>query len=465
MRARLPQLPASLRTVLGSVRGRLTILATTLLAAGLALAGIIMLFVLNQSLLGSADSATSSRAQEVATTISAEGLPGVDHAVLALPEDLDVIQIVDARGRVLVSNPAGRQAPLVQPVQAGDRRTVDGAKFPGSDVEYRLTALSAATATGDLTIIVAAAEGPIHTVLLTVAIVLCVVFPLILLLLIVVTYYFVGRALRPVEHIRAQVAAISSSDLSKRVPVPATNDEISTLATTMNDMLGGLEVARHHQLRFVGDASHELRSPLMTLVGLLDLSRTTREPIDPETVEDILLPEAQRLETMIDDLLLLAKADERGVPLQIRDVDLDDIVSDEALRLTALTPLDIQATLAPARARGDADKLSRAVRNIADNAARHATSAVHLTMATDDRTGTAAISIIDDGPGIADPDKDRVFDRFVRLDDGRERSQGGSGLGLSIVAEIIRAHQGTVVVGDTPGGGTTVTIALPMTVP
>ncbi|MBA4022908.1 MAG: two-component sensor histidine kinase [Gordonia sp.] len=462
MRALLPQLPASLRTALGSVRGRLTILATTLLAVALALAGIIMLFVLNQSLLGSADSATSSRAQEVSTTISTDGLPGLNHAALALPDDLDVIQIVDARGRVLVSNPAGRRAPLVPPIAAGDRRTVDGATFPGSDVEYRLTAVGVSVDTGDLTIIVAAAEGPIHTVLLTVFILLCVVFPLILLLLIFVTYYFVGRALRPVEHIRAQVAAISSSDLSRRLPVPPTNDEISTLATTMNDMLGGLEDARRHQLRFVGDASHELRSPLMTLVGLLDLSRTTREPIDPETVEDILLPEARRLETMIDDLLLLAKADERGVPLQIRDVDLDEIVSEEASRLTALTPLDIQVTLAPVRVRGDAEKLSRAVRNIADNAARHARSSVHLTMASDNRTGTAAIAIIDDGHGIADQDKDRVFDRFVRLDAGRERSHGGSGLGMSIVTEIIRAHGGTVVISDTPDGGTTVTIAVPM---
>lgn len=452
----------TLGATVSGVRGRLTILATAMLAVALALAAAIMLFVLYQSLLGSADVATSARVQELAATIDSEGVGGVDAAVLVPTDDLDVIQVIDSSGHLVAANPAGPRSPLVSPLAAGERRTIDGARFPGIDAEYRLTAQGVQTTGGPVTVAAGAAEQPIRDVLATVAIVLCVLFPLILATLIIFTYYFVGRTLRPVERIRAQVAAITSGDLSARVPVPTTNDEISTLATTMNDMLGGLEQARLQQLRFVGDASHELRSPLMTLVGLLDLSRTTHEPIDPDTVETILLPEAQRLETMVDDLLLLARSDEHGVALRYDDVDLDEIVSAQAARLEALTSLDIHVTLTPIRVRGDTDKLSRAVRNLADNAARHARQTVTFALAADEDTSLGQLSIIDDGPGIPDCDKVRVLDRFVRLDNNRKRSSGGSGLGLAIVDEIVRAHHGSIAITDTPGGGTTVKLSLPL---
>ncbi len=462
MAVRIRRIYHRTRSIVTSVRGRLAITATALLALALALAAAILLYVLHQTLLSSADTATSARAQEVAKTAQAEQVAGLDDSILVLSENIDLVQVIDAQGHVLVSNPSSRTTALVEPLPAGVERTVEGAKFEHRDGEYRVTSLGVATPNGDVTVVVGAAEGPINEVLVTVAILLCIVFPLILLMFIFVTYYFVGRALRPVENIRAEVTEISNGDLSRRVPVPNTNDEISTLATTMNDMLGGLEDARLKQLRFVGDASHELRSPLMTLVGLLDLSQITRDPIDPDTVEDILLPEAQRLRTMVDDLLLLARSDEHGVPLELVDVDLDEIINAEIARLDALTELDLDVTIVPIRVRGDADKLTRAVRNLTDNAVRHARSRMRFDMSIDDRTGVGRVSIIDDGPGIADADKTRVLDRFVRLDTDRQRAHGGSGLGMAIVAEIVRAHAGTVEVSDSPGGGTTVTITLPL---
>ena len=139
----------------------------------------------------------------------------------------------------------------------------------------------------------------------------------------------------------------------------------------MNEMLDRIETARTQQLQFVNDASHELNSPLTTLVGLLDLSRTKSQPIDPDTVDSIMMPEALRLQQMVADLLLLARADESGVPLRLGDVDLDEVVSSEVARIEALTDRVVEARIVAVRVHGDAEKLGRALRNIADNAARH----------------------------------------------------------------------------------------------
>lgn len=231
----------------------------------------------------------------------------------------------------------------------------------------------------------------------------------------------------------------------------------------MNSMLERLEQSRAAQLRFVGDASHEMRSPLTTVVGLLDLADDTDSPIDVRTLRTLLLPEARRLQNMVDDLLLLARSDEHVVPLHIRDVDLDDIVASEARRLRSLGLAAVAATIIPIRLAGDPEKLSRAIRNLAENAVRYAASTVRFDMSFDPRTGVASIAVTDDGPGIPRDRRDVIFDRFTRLD-GDRRNRGGSGLGLSIVREIVRAHAGSVSVQDPPAGfahGVTFVISLP----
>ncbi|WP_328858007.1 HAMP domain-containing histidine kinase [Williamsia herbipolensis] len=455
------RIAATLDRYVGGVRIRLTILATVLLAISLAAAAVIMLLVLHRSLLNSADAATGARATEIAATVRTESPRGLDSATLTTSKDLDVIQVLDTTGAVIAATNGDRTAPLVPPAPRGTRHVIDGARIADNPAEYRATVVGVSTPTGDVTVVVGAAEGPINDVVTTVGILFASVFPVILVLLAANTYFLSGRTLRPVERIRAQVAAISSSDLSKRVTEPRTSDEIARLAATMNEMLARLETTRTAQLQFVGDASHELRSPLMTIVGLLDLSRTTDEPIDPATVTAFLLPEARRLRGMVDDLLLLAKADERGIPLHLDDVDLDDLVGTEAQRLTQLRTITITTHITPIRVRGDHDKLTRAIRNIADNALRYATTTIDLSMTRNDNAELGAVTITDDGPGIPPEHREKVFNRFVRLDTDRQRAQGGSGLGLAIVDEIIRAHHGTVSIGDTPSGGTQVTITVP----
>ena len=274
------------------------------------------------------------------------------------------------------------------------------------------------------------------------------------------TFVLVRRSLRSVEAIRAQVADISAHDLSGRVPVPAHRDEIAALASTMNDMLGRVESGQAAQRRFVGDASHELRNPLATIISAVEVGLTHPELSQAQLARDLVLPEAQRMQALIDDLLLLARSDERGVLLRRDDVDLDDLAAHEVARLQQQGVRAVRADLSPVRVVGDPQALGRVLRNLADNAVRHARSLVEVAVWVQD--GSGCLSVADDGPGIPAADRTRVFERFVRLDTDRSRAGGGSGLGLAIVAEIVAAHGGRVTVGERHGGGTVVTVYLPV---
>lgn len=443
-----------------SVRLRLTVVGVATLFVALAIAGGLVLIVVYRSLTDAVDEATSTRSEDIADALAEGGLAAVKPTELEPTDSIGVVQIIGPDGAVLAaSHERQRVRPLVAPVDAGARLTAVDAAFPGDDTEFRVTVRGVTTPDGEvLSVVVGAGEGHIHATVWTVFGVLCVVFPIILAVAAATTYQLVGRTLRPVEAIRTEVAEISRTGVARRVPVADTDDEIATLAVTMNEMLDALAFAREQQIRFVGDSSHELRSPLVTILGLLELAVRTGEPIDSETVSTLLLPEAQRLRDLVDDLLLLARADESGLRPSLEEVDLDDIVNDEVTRLDLTTDLEISATVLPVRVVGDRDQLGRVVRNLCDNAVRHADSAVSVTMVVDPESVT--VQVADDGPGIPVDDRARVFDRFVRLDDSRDR-RGGTGLGLSIVDEIVRAHHGTVTVVDTDGGGCTIGVSLP----
>ncbi len=267
------------------------------------------------------------------------------------------------------------------------------------------------------------------------------------------TYVFAGRALRPVEAIRARVASMSEKDLAERVPVPAARDEVGRLAETMNAMIARLEHAQKVQRRFVADASHELRSPLATIGAGLELLQNS----DPGTVV-ALRGETQRLGRLVDDLLLLARADERGLQPRRDEVDLDEIVEAERARPYE-DGVRTEVRAEHVRVVGDRGQLVRVLRNLVDNAHRHARSRVLVTLGREgDR---AVLDVVDDGPGVPAADRIRIFERFVRLDDARARADGGSGLGLAIVAEVVAAHGGQVWVEDAPGGGALFRVRLP----
>jgi signal transduction histidine kinase len=184
------------------------------------------------------------------------------------------------------------------------------------------------------------------------------------------------------------------------------------------------------------------------------------ELMDNELIDESLLPEARRMGQLIEDLLLLARSDEDAMELRRDDVDIDDLLLAEASRLRAVGSVQAVTHIEPCRTVGDRGALARVVRNLVDNAVRHAASTV--TVACRPVAGDAVITIADDGPGIPVQDRARVFERFVRLDPTRTRSSGGSGLGLSIVEQIVLSHHGTVEVGDAAPGGAVFTLRLPL---
>ena len=271
-------------------------------------------------------------------------------------------------------------------------------------------------------------------------------FPVLVVLVGAVTWLLAGRALRPVEQIRAEVEEISGHTLERRVPAPATDDEVGRLAQTMNRMLDRLQASSVRQREFVSDASHELRSPVAAIRTELEVALREPSSADWALVASNALAENERLERLVDDLLTLARLDEGRVPAA-EDVDLDDVAREEAARLRdpRLT-VDVRAT----PVRGNREQLARVIRNLLENASRYADDRIALSVASSD--GLAVVTVADDGPGIPAADRERVFERFTRLDEARARSGGGVGLGLALVRAIAEAHGGAAsVAGNVPG--------------
>jgi signal transduction histidine kinase len=275
-----------------------------------------------------------------------------------------------------------------------------------------------------------------------------------------------GRALRPVEAIRAEVEAITATTLDRRVPVPPSGDEVARLANTMNLMLDRLHDASNRQQRFVADASHELRSPVTAIRTELEVAQRTAGPGDWPAVAERLLGEEARLEAVIADLLLLASLDdEASAATEAVVVDLAELAVEEARRRApdrAEVSIEVDAPH-PVLVEGSRTQLRRALANLLDNAGRHARSSVRV--AVHGRDGRARVLVDDDGPGIPDAARERVFERFTRLDDHRARNGdtlGGAGLGLSLVRGIADRHQGSASVETAPLGGARLLLELPL---
>lgn len=270
---------------------------------------------------------------------------------------------------------------------------------------------------------------------------------LIVALVALLTWWAVGRALRPVEAIRREVADIAAHDLHRRVPVPSARDEIANLATTMNATLDRLDRAVTRLRTFTADASHELRSPLTTLRARLELGRAGRAEGGWDAVATEALWDVDQLERLASDLLLLARLDSE--PRPGRDmVDLAELARAEATRPPG-TPVDVDAPAA-VRVPGDRAQLTRLIRNLVDNARRHAGSSITIRVAEQD--GTALLEVADDGPGIPEGRHESIFERFTRLDDARTRDQAGTGLGLAIARRIADAHNATLTSEPTTAG-------------
>lgn len=443
-----------------NVRARSALAAALVMTACFAIGCGVLALVLYRSLQSSAQHAAAARAEQISAELHANSPRDLNPSLLATDSQIGAVQIVDHTGKVLAASAGAPTTPLkTVSLEPGNARSVGRAKGPHDTYDLWITAQQVSLPGGAVTVLVGADQEHVEHLVRKVTALLAAGAPVIIAFGVVGTYRLVGAALGPVEAIRARVALISSTDLAERVPVPPTRDEIAHLASTMNAMLARLERGRDAQRRLVGDASHELRSPLATITTALEMAVGRPELMDSELINEALLPEAHRMQQLIEQLLLLARSDEDALNLRQDDVDLDDLLSAEVSRLRAVGSLHIVSHIQACRAVGDRAALAQVIRNLVDNAARHALSAVELDCRYD--AGLAVVTIADDGPGIPVQERARIFERFVRLDHARARTSGGSGLGLAIVAEVVRAHRGTVTVGDARHGGAAFTVTLP----
>ncbi|MFD6160607.1 ATP-binding protein [Nocardia sp. NPDC060256] len=437
------------------LRVRSALIVTVVITAALAIAALSLTYVLYRSLITASDDAAADRIRQIEGQLALTSPAELDRTALATDNRVSIVQIIDQNGQVVQRSTGSPAGPITDSRPEPGTIAYDLPATPGAD-EGRV---SAATS-GGYTIVVVTDQEEVERTIKLVAVLVALTTPFIVVLAALATYVLVGRSLRSVEDIRTRVAAITSADLTDRIPVPPQRDEIAALARTMNDMLTRIEAGHSAQRRFISDASHELRSPLTTITAALELGRTQPTVLDAAMLDDTLLPEAERMRHLIDDLLLLARADENALTHRHTDVDLDDILTTEAARTRTTTALTIEVTVEPARMTGDPTQIARAVRNLLDNATRYATGTISVRLRQDG--GSAHIEIADDGPGLAANERRRVFDRFYRPDHDRGRGTGGTGLGLAIVAEIIGAHHGTVRLDANLPTGTIAVIDLPL---
>jgi signal transduction histidine kinase len=431
---------------------RAALAATLVVALILAVAAVAFVLLQRHQLEATLASVAEQEAAAVAAQVARDGAAAADVNPAGAGEQA-LVQVLDAGGRVVAASPSVvGEPPLVDPrPQPGQTVTVRADTLRIAEEEpFAVAVRGVRGPDGDAVVIAAQSLESAGSATDVLVRLLALGYPVLLVLVAGTSYWLTGRALAPVAGMRRRVAGITATDLDARVPVPPSHDQVAELAVTLNEMLDRLAAATVAQRRFVADASHELRSPLASIRAAHEVASVHPEAIDWAVVNADVLTDLTRLERLVDDLLFLARTDERGPRPQREDVDLDDLVAEEASRLRRTTGLQVVTRLVPARVVGDRLQLARVLRNLADNATRHAVDRVELGVQPS--AAAAVVDVVDDGPGIPVAERDRVFDRFVRLDTSRERAAGGAGLGLAIARAIARAHGGDVVVLDSPSG-------------
>ncbi|MFH9196222.1 ATP-binding protein [Streptomyces anulatus] len=481
-----------------SVRARAAIGATLVVAVALVAAGLAVLLVLRANLIDQADLQAEVAAREVAGQLAT----GTPYDELELDDEEDhPVQVTDEEGRVVIVSkdlravtgtgtsgvtpvPSASAGASPSPgegdgdgddddsaddedgsrpgrgeVSSDDPDFSDGtATVDGTTADYRFAAVEATTPDGvTLTVYAGAPLAAEQEAVNTVRGAMLTGLPLLLVVVAGVTWLVTRRALRPVEGIRREMAAITASeDLARRVPEPGSRDEIAALARTTNETLTVLEASVERQRRFVADASHELRSPIASLRTQLEVAEAHPELLDlPGAVADTV-----RLQVLAADLLLLARLDAGEKPGSAT-VELGALVREEVSQRTGdRIAVSVEVPQGGAfEVNGSRGQLSRVIGNLLDNAQRHAEGSVAVSVAADGRG--VRVEVRDDGAGVPEDERERIFERFVRLDDARSRDDGGAGLGLAIARDVASRHGGSLTVDRAAQGGAAFRLWLP----
>lgn len=433
-----------------TVRVRTTVFATLVVTAALVAGAILLLVVQQRALVSGLERNARNRATDVAALAKRGALP---QTLTAAKEDAAFTQVIGPNGKVLAASKNLRhEGRVLAAIPSRSKVLVMSRSLPAFDGDrFRIAARQVDTPTGQAIVYAGDRLEAVDDATQQLALVLGIGLPLLVGLVAVTTWLVTGRALRPVEAIRSEVSEIREGELHRRVPEPPTHDEVGRLARTMNSMLDRLDDAADRQRRFVSDASHELQSPLTSLRARLEVNLASKSEPAWRTNEREALAEVTEMQQLVDDLLTMARLDARVDSPNRVPVDLDDLVlrETERLRNGARVTVDIHRVSA-GQVRGDLDQLRRAVRNVLDNAERHANHQVSISV---QETGsTIEVRIADDGTGVPVEDRERIFERFSRLDDARTRDGAGTGLGLAITREIVEAHDGRITVEDAEPG-------------
>ena len=444
-----------------SVRLRMVLAAVAVLALLLVAAALGFDQLLRSRLIDNLDTSLQTQTADRAALLDGGATPDV--LTTGVGEE-DFVAVLTPSGTVVASTGVSDPSTLAalrpgQVVGVDLALTEDHDEGDGEGEVHRLRVATEATADARRVVVGRATES-IDDDLRDARNLLLAGIPIVLALAAVLVWIVVGRALRPVDRLRGDVDAIVATGLGQRVGPPGTADEIDRLASTMNDMLGRLDDQAEARRRFVSDASHELKSPVANVRALVESAGDDLGPDQWADLRTALVGETNRLQLLVDDLLFLARGDEARLEPARAVVHLDDIVFDEAERLAPLTAVTIDAAaVTPADVVGDQALLARLVRNLVENAARHATSRVSLSLSAQE--GRVRLVVGDDGPGVPTEEQARVFERFARVESGRARAEGGTGLGLAIVAQITEDHGGRVDIGTAAGGGAAFIVDLP----
>ena len=449
------------------VRARTSLVAILVVGVVLALGLIGLADRTRERLEDSITSSAETRALDVTALAEADAVSG---EIVTITSD-QLIQVV-ADGEVIAASPGLDGVPPLIEVDTAPGVTeevkVAEAVFEAieeqsplveDDSPYVVISRGYQSATTSGVVLVASSLSPAEAAVGALRPLLVIGFPVTLVVVGFMVWALTGWALRPVEAMREEADAISATALSRRLPVPESKDEVGRLADTLNRMLDRLESSSLRQRRFVSDASHELKTPLATMRTMLEVAATDPGFEDWDSLLVGLRHEGERMEGLVSDLLALARFDE-GAAISIQEVDLDQVIGRVAEQTGAGFPgIKIETgSIQPARVAGDAAALERLFSNLASNAARHASGGVSFSCGLEEEWVVARV--MDDGPGIRGEDRERVFERFVRLDEARGRPEGGTGLGLAVARAIARMHGGEVRVADA-GDGAVLEVVLP----
>ena len=435
------------------IRKRSVLSAVVVVTFSLLVGGAFLLLVLQSSLISAEWNNLALRAGDVARLLEEEGVRETQSTLAEDRRSSEQVQIIDSSNRVVAWSARRLRGEPISALRPAPGKTAKEelvrAPALGEDDEVLVSARGVEVNDQAYVVLVAEPLEVQTDTLRTVGLLLLAAAPLLIVLVGVAVWVLVGRSLKTVERIRRQVAEIDGQRLSERVEVPPTGDEIAALAATMNQMLDKLERSDSTHRAFFSDASHELRSPLSTLVTTAEVASMDDTGKTWLDMQQTVLNESSRMQSLVEDLLTLAKVDAHQLQLDIQEVDLEDVLVSEITRLRTVSSLQINAELQPARVRGDERRLSQVFRNVLDNAARYAKSAIIVKM--ERRPDEVVVSVDNDGEIISAQDRSRVFERFARLDASRSSDRGGSGLGLAISREIMLAHGGTVVASEWNG--------------